>query len=258
MQVAEHPLLASVREALLVASANDEKVSTKTMIVEGDAVSGAMLATPILLRGVERRAVFAVDKNAEQERPEGLYGNVFASAPASAITKAVTLLPKSTFTNFIAIVAPKFGRGSYTQEQYERILATAYTGFMAARLESVQATGPPPLPSPPPHPCQAPSPSRPSSTRATGALAPLVATRSSWPCARSSPPAWPVRLPLLPLLSPPPGIEKLVYHTNKDDGPVDEAIDRLEELLGKKDQTLAQFLKKLLKLDLQWGTGNMT
>lgn len=55
-----------------------------------------------------------MDKNAAEERPEGLYGNVFASAPPSAITKAVSLLPKTTMSNFIAMVAPKFGRGGYT------------------------------------------------------------------------------------------------------------------------------------------------
>jgi Poly (ADP-ribose) glycohydrolase (PARG) len=128
IQVAEHPALASLREALISTKA-------KPLTVE-DGVS-----TPVLVKGVERRCSIATDRNEEAGRPLGLYGRQFALATPEAIERATTVLNPPTMTNLIAIEAPSFGKGAYTREQLEFILATAFTGFAAAVRESRREGG---------------------------------------------------------------------------------------------------------------------
>ncbi|MBD1912960.1 hypothetical protein [Leptolyngbya sp. FACHB-16] len=123
MQVAEHPALGSLREALL-----DKDI--KPLTVENGQ------PTPILIRGVERRCAIATDNNPQQGRPYGLYGNNFARAPLDAIKQATQPLNPPTITNIIAMEAPSEGYGSYKLEEIEYILTTAFTGFLAARIES--------------------------------------------------------------------------------------------------------------------------
>ncbi|HEY9617065.1 MAG TPA: hypothetical protein V6C64_09500 [Microcoleaceae cyanobacterium] len=127
MQVAEHPALGALREALL---ANQIQTST----VEDDQ------PTPILVRGVERRCAIATDRNPAQGRPLGLYGNRFASANAAAIQQATTPLQPPTISNILAIAAPSGGYGPYRRNQIVYILTTAVTGFTAVRLESQLVT----------------------------------------------------------------------------------------------------------------------
>jgi Poly (ADP-ribose) glycohydrolase (PARG) len=123
MQVAEHPALGSLREALL-----DRDIKPLTVEKEQP--------TPILIRGVERRCAIATDNNPRQGRPHGLYGNNFARATLEAIKQATQPLDPPTITNIIAMEAPSGGYGSYTMEEIEYILTTAFTGFLAARIES--------------------------------------------------------------------------------------------------------------------------
>ncbi|MBE9114323.1 hypothetical protein IQ249_00280 [Lusitaniella coriacea LEGE 07157] len=123
MQVAEHPALGSLREALL---AEDVMLLT----VE------AGMPTPITIRGIERRCAIATDANAEQGRPFGLYGNYFARAKPEAIQLATTPLNLPTITNIIAMEAPPGGYGIYTDSEIEYILVTALTAFSAARIDS--------------------------------------------------------------------------------------------------------------------------
>lgn len=123
MQVAEHPALGSLREALLSA-----KIELLT-VENGE-------PTPVLIRDVERRCAIATDVNAEQERPFGLYGNNFARATANAIKLATKPIDPPTITNIIAMEAPAGGYGFYTYEDIEYVLTTAFTGFSAARIES--------------------------------------------------------------------------------------------------------------------------
>jgi hypothetical protein len=123
MQVAEHPTLASLREALL-----RDKLSTLT--AEGEK------PTPILIRGVQRRVRIATDANAGEGRPNGLYGNNFGYGSADAVRRAALAIDPPTTSNIIAIEAPSYGTGEYTAEQIRFVLSTAYTGFRAARLES--------------------------------------------------------------------------------------------------------------------------
>ena len=67
MQVAEHPGLGALREALVAAGID---ARTKT----------ADRPTPILVTGVERRVAIETDPDAAAGRPHGLYGNAFAAA----------------------------------------------------------------------------------------------------------------------------------------------------------------------------------
>ncbi len=123
MQVAEHPALGSLREALL-------QSDIKPLTVENDE------PTPIVILGVERRCRIATDRNAAQGRPFGLYGNNFAQASAEVIERATMPLVPPTITNLIAMEAPSYGAGMYTQNQIHYILRTACGGFSAARIES--------------------------------------------------------------------------------------------------------------------------
>lgn len=126
MQVAEHPALGALKEAL-----TDAGYSARTT------ENGR--PTPILVMGVERRCRVATDRNAGQGRAHGLYGNAFAAASAEAVRRATTRIDPPTVTNLIAIAAPSGGRGRYAVPEIETILTTAYTGFRAAVLETGDA-----------------------------------------------------------------------------------------------------------------------
>lgn len=123
MQVAEHPILGSLREALVAAGA------TALAVEQGR-------PTPILVAGVERRCSVATDPDPAEGRPRGLYGNEFGRAPVEVVRRATQRIDPATTTNLIAIAAPPPGRGPYSEEEITRVLATAWTGFRAAVLES--------------------------------------------------------------------------------------------------------------------------
>jgi hypothetical protein len=123
MQVAEHPVLGALKEAL---DAGDGTAKT----AEGDR------PTPVLVKGVERRCRVATEPDAAEGRPGGLYGTAFARARAEAVRRATTRIEPPTVSNVLAMAAPGYGSGTYTLEDVERVLATAYTGFGAAAIES--------------------------------------------------------------------------------------------------------------------------
>ncbi|MCL2639435.1 MAG: poly(ADP-ribose) glycohydrolase [Phycisphaerales bacterium] len=112
LQVAEHPILAHLREALL-----HDKLSTRTV--------DSNKPTPILIQNVQRRI-----------KLHGLYGNAFAKATPDAVHRALTTLDPPTFSNIIAIAAPAHGKGNYTADQIRQILTTATTAFAAAKIQS--------------------------------------------------------------------------------------------------------------------------
>jgi poly(ADP-ribose)glycohydrolase PARG len=118
MQVAEHPALGSLKEALVA-------TGSVTLTVERG------LPTPILVAGVERRG--RIDTT-------GLYGNAFARAPMDVVRRATNRLDPPTITNVIAIAAPT-GGGRYTSGQIEHILKTAASGFRAAVIDSSEQMG---------------------------------------------------------------------------------------------------------------------
>lgn len=128
IQVAEHPILGSLREALKTSG-------IKPLTVEHGK------PTPILIRGVERRCSISTSPDKSLGRPNGLYGRNFGEASPEAVEKAVSLIEPPTLSNLIAIEAPA-SRGLYTRDQLEFILETAFTGFAAARAESERAQGP--------------------------------------------------------------------------------------------------------------------
>ncbi len=123
MQVAEHPALASVREALLA-----EQLAALTVDGSG--------ATPILVRGVERRIAVATNADVAAGRPMGLYGNRFGAASADVVRRATRRIDPPTITNLIAIAAPSGGHGKYTAAEVRSIFANAHTAFAAAVHES--------------------------------------------------------------------------------------------------------------------------
>jgi hypothetical protein len=128
MQAAEHPLLGSVREALLARG-----LSAMTSDESG--------ATPILVTGVERRIEVATNPNPSAGRPGGLYGNRFADAPSEVVRRATRHIDPPTRSNIVAMAAPT-GTDDYTESDIQYIFATAFTAFSAARTESQRFLGP--------------------------------------------------------------------------------------------------------------------
>lgn len=128
MQVAEHPALGSLVEAL-------KARGTRTLTVDQDG------PTPVLITGVERRVRIATDPNAAEGRPHGLYGHRFAAASREVVRDATTPISPPTTTNLIAMAAPGGSRGRYTVDDLTDVLVTAYTGFSAAAAESKKIAG---------------------------------------------------------------------------------------------------------------------
>jgi hypothetical protein len=90
----EHPVLGAVRECLR--EQTDPGLQPLTREQER--------ATPVLLRGVERRC--ALDTST-------LYGNAFARASVAAIVAATRVLRPPTISNILAMEAPIGGSGYY-------------------------------------------------------------------------------------------------------------------------------------------------
>jgi len=129
IQVAEHPILGSLREALY---ADGQPTTT---VANGR-------PTPVLVMGAERRLRIRTAPEAEAGGPSWLYGMAFARATADAVREATTRIDPPTISNIIAIVAPYGGRGRYQREQIVLAIGTAYSGFRAAVLESRRTAGP--------------------------------------------------------------------------------------------------------------------
>jgi hypothetical protein len=128
LQVAEHPGLASLREALLFHGKS-------TLTVEDGS------PTPILVTGVERRVRLLTAPDASAGRPRGLYGNNFVAADPRVVNTATVVLDLPTMSNILAIEAPAYGAGRYSRWEIGFILRTAYSGFLAARVEAGMALG---------------------------------------------------------------------------------------------------------------------
>jgi hypothetical protein len=128
MQVAEHPTLGAMREALIA-----DGLATVT-VARGE-------PTPVLVMGAERRCRVATSPDAAEGRPAGLYGNAFARADGDAVRRATTPIEPPTITNLIAMAAPPGGYGRYGADEIESVLTTAFAGFRAAVLESRRERG---------------------------------------------------------------------------------------------------------------------
>lgn len=123
LQAAEHPLLGSLREALLAEG-------RPALTVENGE------PTPVLVSGVERRCVLDTSPDPPAGRPQGLYGREFSRASAGTIKDAIRILRPPTRSHLVSMAAPACGYGSYRREEIERIVVTAVTGFSAAVVES--------------------------------------------------------------------------------------------------------------------------
>jgi hypothetical protein len=115
IQVAEHPALGAIREALLAGDG-----PAPATVEAGD-------PTPITIAGVERRV--AIDTTE-------IYGVRFARATPERIDAAVRPIDPPTVTNVVAVSAPYGGRGRYRSLEVEWILRAAHAAFLAARTES--------------------------------------------------------------------------------------------------------------------------
>jgi len=118
LQVAEHPALGSLLEALQAKRVPGFEPRT---CEDGE-------PTPVLVRGVERCCFI--------DTSQGLYGNAFAEASLEEVERATRPVDPPSISNILAISAPPGGYGVYTREQIENVLVTAYTGFRAAGEES--------------------------------------------------------------------------------------------------------------------------
>lgn len=128
IQVAEHPALGSLREALLV--------------MHGEArTSEAGHPTPVLVAGVQRHCAIGLSVEPSDGLPN-IYGRAFGSAPEPLIRRAVRRLKPPTVSNIIAMAAPSCGSGAYDAPAIERVLRTACTAFAAAVHETRRLSGP--------------------------------------------------------------------------------------------------------------------
>lgn len=114
IQVAEHPVLASLRQKLTA-------LGRAPVTVERGS------PTPALVTNVERRC--AVDTR-------GIYGNTFGTISRERVIAATRVLHPPTRSNILAIEAPKHGSGVYSRDDFDTVLATAYSGYLALREES--------------------------------------------------------------------------------------------------------------------------
>lgn len=124
LQVAEHPILGSLREALLARG-----MPALTVDESGQ-------PTPVTVTGVQRRCFLETRPSLVAGSPAGLYGGAFALAAAEQVRAATRALSPPTVSNILAMAAPMGGSGAYTLDEMLGALRTAYTGFAAARQES--------------------------------------------------------------------------------------------------------------------------
>jgi hypothetical protein len=128
LQVSEHPVLGSLREALEATG-----VLPRTVDYNGH-------PTPITISGVQRRC--AIETKPTAKCPRGLYGNEFRHADEMQVEAATKPVTPPTMSNILAMAAPSCGSGIYRQKQLAYVLNTASTGYAAAKRESAQIGSP--------------------------------------------------------------------------------------------------------------------
>ncbi len=129
LQVAEHPALGALKEAL---------ASGRHPALTVDAGS----PTPVLVTGVPRRCAISTHPDPGAGRSDGLYGAAFSRAAPRVIREATVPIEPPALTNVLAMAAPRGGRGAYRRAEIVAALTTAFTGFSAAVAESRRAMGP--------------------------------------------------------------------------------------------------------------------
>lgn len=129
IQVAEHTILGSLREALLAMG---------KPAVTRDSRGGP---TPVTVTGAQRRCAIDTFADPGAGHPRDLYGMRFAPAPVEEVRAATRPLSPPTPSNILAIAAPSGGFGAYTLHDMRGILDTALSGFVAARREGGSLAG---------------------------------------------------------------------------------------------------------------------
>jgi len=119
IQVAEHPILGSLRHAL---TPEGKATGPRT-------IDAARRPTPVTVTGAQRRVAI---------NTRGIYGNAFGGAAASTIRAACRVLSPPTMSNILAMAAPNGGRGAYSRAEVLYVANCAYTGFHAAAAESAR------------------------------------------------------------------------------------------------------------------------
>ena len=130
LQVLEHPILGSLREALDSSETPAETLDARHR------------PTPITVSGVQRHCAIDTLPDPKAGDPQGLYGSPFARASASQVISATRLILPPTTSNILAIAAPAGGDGDYNSAEIAYIATEAYTGFLAALWESAELLGP--------------------------------------------------------------------------------------------------------------------
>ncbi|HEY5484910.1 MAG TPA: hypothetical protein VIK31_14070 [Propionibacteriaceae bacterium] len=217
MQVAEHPALGALREALDAAG-----IHATTLDRDGP--------TPILVTGVERRVSIQTGPDPEAGRPRGIYGNGFARAHPEVVRRATSPIVPPTISNLIAISAPPGGYGRYTDDEIRSILATAYTGFRAAAVESVRLQD--------------------QGTR--------VAVHSGyWGCGAFG--GNRVLMALLQVVAAGmAGLDRLAFHMGGmgGDAPLDTALGIVDDLLGGEPLMTRALIDELVGMGFAWGVSD--
>jgi Poly (ADP-ribose) glycohydrolase (PARG), Macro domain fold len=129
LQVAEHPALGALKEALAADRHPAMTVDTGS-------------PTPVLVTAVPRRCAISTSPDPGAGRPAGLYGAAFSRATPRMVREACAPIEPPTLTNVLAMAAPRGGRGAYRRDEIVAVLTTAFTGFRAAVAESSRAMGP--------------------------------------------------------------------------------------------------------------------
>lgn len=129
LQVAEHPVLGSIREALLARG-----MPAVTRDPQGR-------PTPVTITGVQRRCAINTQPDPAAGHPQGLYGNAFGRATEEQVRAATRALIPPTISHILAMAAPDGGSGEYRREEILDVLTTAFTGFLAAQTESRRLAG---------------------------------------------------------------------------------------------------------------------
>jgi hypothetical protein len=215
IQVAEHPVLGSLREAL---------------VAEGrpTTVRANGRPTPVLVMGAERRVSIEAAPGSGKGGPSWLYGRAFAAATADAVRQATTLIDPPTISNIIAMAAPYGGSGRYRREQIDLAIATAYSGFRAAVLETERSIGPDAL---------------------------VVIHTGFWGCGAFG--GNRVLMTLLQLLAADmAGVARLVFHVGDPSGRtnVERALALARDLAGAA--STAELITRTEAMGLSWGVGD--
>jgi hypothetical protein len=129
IMVAEHPILSSLKEYLDVVSYKNVKFSPYTSNTKTK-----KYCTPILIQRAQR--MLSVNTFPTEGNDIGIYGNNFKNSTFDQIKNATTILSPTTFSNIIAMEAPRVSVGLYTKDQIRYAIQTAFTGFFAAKLET--------------------------------------------------------------------------------------------------------------------------